>query len=125
MSTPRDLIAVLLKHNSSSDKNIALFTPSLIGMFGSAPIFDVFLKEVDSSLATGNIPEPLITRAANLIGTFIPQVAEYNGIKSLDDNQVTAELLEGISPATLAERKQGTVLILSSLIAILKGVIKG
>lgn len=122
MSESRAMIAAFLELNSSSDRNVALFTPSLVGMFGSIGIFDTFLNEVDSALASGKISEPLKKRAANLIGTFIPQVADYNGIKDLTDTGVTADKLRNITPASLNDRRQGVIYILSALIVILKEV---
>lgn len=123
MSESRAIIAAFLEINSSSDRNVALFTPSLVGMFGSINIFDTFLVEVDTALASGEISDPLKKRAANLIGTFIPQVAEYNGIKDLTNTPVTAESLRNITPDSLNNRRQGIILILSAIVVILKEVI--
>lgn len=120
MSESRAMISAFLELNRSSDSNVALFTPSLVGMFGSINIFDTFLTEVDMALASGKISEPLKKRASNLIGTFIPQVAEYNGIKDLAETGVTADRLRHITPGSLNERRQGVMLILSALTAILK-----
>jgi len=122
MSESRAMIAAFLELNRSADRNVALFTPSLVGMFGSINIFDTFLNEVDSALASGGISEPLKRRAANLIGTFIPQVADYNGIKDLTDAAVTADRLRNITPASLDGRRQGVIFILSALITILTEV---
>lgn len=122
MSESRAMIAAFLELNRSADRNVALFTPSLVGMFGAINIFDTFLNEIDSALASGKIPEPLKKRAANLIGTFIPQVADYNGIKDLTDAAVTADRLKNITPASLDGRRQGVIFILSALIAILTEV---
>ena len=110
-------------HEINSGKlSVADFTPSLVGMFGSVGIFDSFLSEVEQALTSGNIPAPLKKRAANLIGTFIPQVAEYNGIRNLAEQQVTAEELRNISAGSLAERRAGVVTILAALIAILQQI---
>ena len=122
MSESRAMIAAFLELNRSSDRNVALFTPSLVGMFGSINIFDSFLNEVDSALATAETSETLKKRAANLIGTFIPQVAEYNDMKDLTDSAVTADKLRNITPTSLSDRRQGVIYILSALITILKEV---
>ena len=113
------LISAFHELNRSKDRTVAHFTPSLIGMFGSTVIFDLFLSEVDSAVATGKVPDSIRKRASNLISTFIPQVAEYNGIKNPSELPVTAEDLRLISAETLANRRKGVATILSALISIL------
>lgn len=120
MNGAHSLISAFHEINRSENKSVAYFTPSLIGMFGSAGIFDSFLTEIDNAMASGKMPASIKKRAANLTGTFIPQVAEYNGIKDPAQRIVTADELRGISPETLETRRNGVEIILSALIAILK-----
>jgi hypothetical protein len=114
------LISAFKDLNSTTDSTVANFTPSLIGMFGTVGLFDAFLSEIGNAIALGRISPSLKKRAANLAGTFIPQVAEYNGIKDPAAYPVTAEALRGLSTASLATRKEGVAIILSALMAILK-----
>lgn len=120
MNGARSLISAFHEINRSENQSVAYFTPSLIGMFGSAGIFDSFLSEIDTAIESGNMPASIKKRAANLTGTFIPQVAEYNGIKNPALRIVTAEELRGISKSSLETRRNGVEVILSALIAILK-----
>jgi hypothetical protein len=120
MAGAASLISAFKELNSKSDTTVADFTPSLIGMFGSLGLFDAFLTDIDNALALGRISPSLKKRAANLAGTFIPQVAEYNGIKDPAAYPVTADALRGLTTATLATRKEGVAIILSALMAILK-----
>jgi len=120
MNGARSLISAFHEVNRSDNKSIAFFTPSLIGMFGSSSIFDSFLSEIDTAMESGNMPASIKKRAANLIGTFIPQVAEYNGIMNPSERIVTADELRGISKESLETRRNGVEIILSALITILK-----
>jgi len=120
MNGARSLISAFHEINQSENKSIAYFTPSLIGMFGSSSIFDSFLTEIDTAMASGKMPASIKKRAANLIGTFIPQVAEYNGIKNPAERIVTTDELRGISKESLETRRNGVEIILSALITILK-----
>ncbi|HZV80690.1 MAG TPA: hypothetical protein VFF53_00825 [Geobacteraceae bacterium] len=120
MADAASLISAFKDLNSTNDSTVANFTPSLIGMFGSAVLFDAFLAEIGVALASGKISPSLKKRAANLSGTFIPQVAEYNGIKDPSAYPVTAEALRGLSTASLSARKEGVAIILSALMVILK-----
>jgi len=120
MNGARSLISAFHEINRSENKAVAYFTPSLIGMFGSASIFDSFLSEIDTAMASGKIPASIKKRAANLTGTFIPQVAEYNGIINPSERIVTTDELKGISRESLESRRNGVEVILSALIAILK-----
>ena len=113
------LISAFHELNRSEDRTVSHFTPSLIGMFGSTVIFESFLSEVDSAVTTRKVPDSIRKRASNLISTFIPQVAEYNGIKNPSELPVTAEDLRLISADTLANRRKGVAIILSALISIL------
>jgi hypothetical protein len=122
MAGARSLIAEFNELNKSSNKTVSHFTPSLIGMFGSTGIFDSFLVEVDSAIASGNVPASLKKRAANLIGTFIPQVAEYNSIKNLSSINVSANDLKSVAADSLENRRKGIEIILAALIAILREV---
>lgn len=124
MNEARSLISAFLEIDSSDRKTVAFFSPSLVGMFGSVGIFDSFLSELDKVLATGNMPASIKKRAANLIGTFIPQVAEYNGIKNPSQRIVTADELRNISPNSLESRRIGVEMILSALLTILEEVSK-
>jgi len=120
MNGARSLIAAFYDINRSENKTIAHFTPSLIGMFGSIGIFDSFLSEIDAAMAAGKMPASIKKRAANLTGTFIPQVAEFNGIENPSQRSVTADDLRCISSDSLEERRKGVESILSALITILK-----
>lgn len=120
MNGARSLISAFHEINRSENNSVSYFTPSLIGMFGSATIFDSFLSEVDSAIASGKMPPSIKKRAANLTGTFIPQVAEYNGIMNPSQRIVTADELRSISKGSLESRRNGVEVILSALIAILK-----
>lgn len=119
MNNARSLIAAFREINRSEKIAVAQFTPSLIGMFGSTGIFDSFLAEIDTAIASGKMPASIKKRAANLIGTFIPQVAEYNGVNNPAERIVTAEELKEISSNSLEERRNGVKVILAALIAIL------
>jgi hypothetical protein len=120
MNGARSLISAFHEINRSENNSVSYFTPSLIGMFGSSSIFDSFLSEIDAAMASGNMPASIKKRAANLIGTFIPQVAEYNGISNPSQRLVTADELRGISKVSLESRRNGVEVILSALITILK-----
>jgi len=122
MAGARSLIAEFNELNRSDNKTIAHFTPSLIGMFGSISIFDSFLAEVDAAIAAGHASPSLKKRAANLIGTFIPQVADYNDIKNPSAIATTAADLKNVAADTLDNRRKGIGTILSALMAILKEV---
>jgi len=120
MAKTASLIAAFKELNNNGNRNVANFTPSLIGMFGSLSLFNALLDEIDAALASGRISPSLKKRLANLSSTFIPQVAEYNGIKDPSAYPVTVEGLRGVSTGSLAERKEGVTIILSALMAILK-----
>lgn len=122
MTRARSLIAAFNELNKSENKTVAHFTPSLIGMFGSLGIFDTFLQEIDAAIAAGQVPASLKKRAGNLIGTFIPQVAEYNDIKTPTSLEVTADALKNVSADSLENRRNGIALILTALILILSEV---
>ena len=124
MEGARSLISVFHQLNRSNNRTVAHFSPSLIGMFGSIGIFDAFLAEIDASLASGQISPSLRKRAANLSGTFIPQVAGYNGIDVPAAYPVTAAVLRDISADSLENRREGVLLILSSLMFILEEIIR-
>jgi hypothetical protein len=119
MNDARSLIAAFHEINSSKNNTVAHFTPSLVGMFGSTGIFESFLAELDAALASGKVPASIKKRSANLTGTFIPQVADYNGISNLTGNTVTADALRSITADTLANRRAGVVIILAALMTIL------
>lgn len=122
MGEARSLISALHDLNRSERKTVAHFLPSLIGMFGSLGIFDAFLSEMDAALENGKSSSSLKKRVSNLSGTFIHQVAEYNGIKDPAALAVTPEAVRNISTGSLEGRKEGVAVILASLMAILKEV---
>jgi len=122
MEEARSLITAFHELNRSKDNTVAHFTPSLIGMFGSLGIFDAFLTEIESALTSRTTSPSLKKRAVNLSGTFIPQVAEYNGIKDPAAYPVTTADLQAIHADSLAGRREGAVIILAALLVILKEV---
>jgi len=122
MAGARSLIAAFNELNRSGNKTVAHFTPSLIGMFGSTVIFESFLAEVDTAIAAGKASASLKKRAANLIGTFIPQVADYNDIENPSSITATADFLKNVTADSLENRRKGIGIILSALIMILKEV---
>ncbi len=124
MEDARALIAALHDINRTTDRNVARFTASLVGMFGSNAMLDLFLDELDTALASGSITEPLRRRATNLATTFIPQVAGYNGIKDLSTRSVTADELRAIRCDTPQARQNGARDILIAFMKILDKVIK-
>lgn len=124
MNGALSLITAFHEINNSEKGSIAHFTPSLIGMFGSAVIFDSFLSEIEAAIKTGSMPESTKVRATNLTGTFILQVADYNGIKNPSKRIVTADELRNISHESLESRRNGIEIILSALISILNDACK-
>lgn len=124
MEEARSLISVFHQLNRSKNRTVAHFCPSLIGMFGSLGIFDAFLAEIDTALASNQIQASLKKRAANLSGTFIPQVAGYNGIDDLASYPVTAAGLRDITADSLEKRREGVSLILAALMYILAELVK-
>lgn len=122
MAGARELIATLLDLNKTSDRSVAQFTPSLIGLFGSLAMLDQYLAHLDTALASQTISPPLKERSANLLRTFIPQVAKYNGIESLPTETVTPDQLRSLRADTLESRTQGLQLILAALQNILDEV---
>jgi hypothetical protein len=124
MNEPRALIAALHEINRTPDRNVARFTASLVGMFGSSAMLDLFLDELDTALATNSVPPPLRQRAANLTNTFIPQVAGFNGIKDLSAQVVTADELRTIRCDIPELRREGVRLILAAFMKILDDVIR-
>lgn len=120
MTDARSLITVFHELNKSESKTVAHFTPSLIGMFGSIGIFDSFLNEIEAAIVSHQVSASLKKRVANLIGTFIPQVAEFNSIKDPASRPVNADELRNIAADSLENRRVGIAIILSALIAILK-----
>lgn len=120
MARAHSLIAAFNELKKSENKTVAHFSPSLIGLFGSVGIFDAFLTEVDAAIAAGQVSASLRKRAANLIGSFIPQVAEYNSIKNPSSLAVSADDLKNVTADSLECRRKGVEIILSALIMILK-----
>ena len=120
MDEARALISAFLELNSSKDRQIGVFAPSLVALFGSPGMFDDFLTGIDKALAGNHITEPVKRRAANLSRTFIPQVAELSRITDLTGQPVTADQLRAISATTAEGRREGARLILAGLIKILE-----
>ncbi len=124
MNEVRELIAAFHELNATPDRNVARFTPSLVGMFGTTGMLELFLSSLDQALTSGTASESLRRRSQNLVHTFIPQVAGYNGIKDLSAEQVTAAQLRAISTDAPEGRAQGVRLILAALLQILDAVIR-
>ncbi|HEY6838869.1 MAG TPA: hypothetical protein VI389_09015 [Geobacteraceae bacterium] len=124
MGEARELIAALRELNRTPDRSVARFASSLVGMFGSNNMFELFLFDVDAALEAGSASDTLKRRARNLVHTFIPQVAGYNGIRDLRALKVTAEKLRAIHTDSPESRREGVETILSALLQILDEVIK-
>ena len=123
MNDARELIATFLELNRSEDRKIGYFTSALVGMFGTDTMFDEFLENLDRVLVTESIPEPLRTRATNLVHTFIPQVAGFNKIEDLAYQDVTVDQLRAISTATPQKRSEGVRTILIAFMKVLDTVV--
>lgn len=123
MEEARLLITVFRELNETSDRKVALFTSSLISLFGSTSMFNAFLDELETTIANGKVPEAIKTRALNLAKTYIPQVAGLNDIQDLDQVAVTPEKLRGIRNDSAENRKDGARIILAALNKIL-GTVK-
>jgi len=124
LNEARALIAVFHELNRTDDRCVGHFTPSLAGMFGSKSMLGNFLDELDAALVSGKIMEPLRTRSANLVHTFIPQVAGYNGIIDLTGLDVTADQLRAVRADSPQNRVQGVRIILAAFLKVLGEVIK-
>lgn len=122
MEEARALIVAFRELNETNDRKIGLFTSSLISLFGSTSMFNDFLGEIDTAIVSNTISSDVKMRAANLAQTYIPQVAGLNSIKDLDDAQVSAEILLGISNDSAEHRHEGTRVILAALKRILQAV---
>lgn len=119
MALARDLIRVLRELNGTDDRHIARFTPSLVGLFGSRRMLDHFLNEVDDAINNGKFPDPLKTRIRNLRTTFIPQIADLNGLSKEQLPSVTPENLSAISAESVLKRLDGVKRIIAAFLAIL------
>jgi hypothetical protein len=122
MDEARALIAVFRELNASNDRKVALFTSSLVSLFGSTAMFNAFLDEIDTGLSSRQFPQDVKKRAASLTDTYIPQVAGLNNILDFSQLTVTAEDLRGIRNDSADNRKQGARTILAGLSRILKQV---
>ena len=122
MEETRQLIAALREINGTSDRNVARFTPALIGMFGSTRMFDIFLADLDEAFTTGHVTEALKERVTNLRRTFIPQVAALNGITELTAMNASAQDLRAIRSDSPEHRREGAKSILAALMAILEKI---
>jgi hypothetical protein len=123
MNEVRELIAAFHELNATSDRNVGRFTPSLVGMFGTTSMLELFLTALDGALTSGSVSEPLKRRSLNLVHTFIPQVAGYNGIADIAAQEVTAAQLRAIRADTAENRALGVRLILAAFRQILDAVI--
>lgn len=126
MDSTRELITIFHEINqkgngSLADRRVARFTPALVGMIGTALMFDTLLAEFDAALTSGAISDKLRTRVQNLAGTFIPQVAALNSIEQIPEN-VTPDQLRTISSESPQGRKEGVKVILGALMTILREV---
>ncbi len=124
MNEARALISAFHELNATNDRKVSHFTSSLIGLFGSTRMFDDFLTDLDTVLSNGDLAPPVKERAANLARTYIPQVAQLNGIEDINGHEITADQLRGITTDTPMARKQGVRVILAALIRILDAVDK-
>lgn len=124
MEETRQLLAALREINGAERNLVSRLTPSLIGMFGSQTMFDLFLGDLDEALKNGSIPEAIKRRAGNLASTFIPQVADLNGIKDAAATPVTSSELRSMQVISPRERRQGVILILAALMKVLDDVLK-
>lgn len=122
MSSARELIAVFHELNATPERNIACLTPSLIGMFGTAGMFDQFLTELDNALASGQLSPQLRERAKNLTRTFIPQVADFNSIKDLPQLQTSPAELRAVCADDPTRRREGVQAVLAGLMQVLTAV---
>jgi len=119
MGSAHDLIKVLHELNRTDSRHIARFTPSLVGMFGSRRMLDLFLSEIDDAMRERRFSEPLKNRTRNLLTTFIPQIADLNGIKRDTLPPVTPDMLAAISADTVQKRLEGVRLIIAAFLQIL------
>lgn len=119
MEEARALISVFHELNATNDRKIALFSSSLIGLFGSTSMFEDFLSDLETSFSNGAISAPVKERAANLAHIYIPQVAKLNGIEDINGQNVSVEQLRAIQTTPPQERKEGVRIILAALIKIL------
>lgn len=122
MNETRQLLNALREINSAETRIVARLTPSLIGMFGSMTIFDLFLADLDDALSSRSVPPNLRRRAANLTGTFIPQVADFNGVTDLSAHPATADDVRSLRIGSPDERKRGVAVILSALTTVLNEI---
>jgi hypothetical protein len=122
MDEARALIAVFRELNATNDRKVALFTSSLVSLFGSTSMFNAFLDEIDTGLSTRQFTEDVKKRAANLTDIYIPQVAGLNSIQDFAEQTVTAADLRVIRNDSAENRKQGARTILAAISRILKQV---
>lgn len=124
MDEARALISVFHELNATSDRKVSQFTSSLIGLFGSTRMFEDFLSDLDKAMSNGDLAPSVKERTANLARTYIPQVAQLNGIEDINGHTITADQLRAISTDSPLARKQGVRVILAALIRILEAVNK-
>ena len=124
MTQARELLAVFREMNSTSDRCFARFTPSLVGMFGSQKMLDLFLADLETALESKTVTQSLKQRATNLAHTFIPQVAGYNGISDPAAYPVTVDELRLIRPDSPEDKIKGVRAILSAFMRILDEVVR-
>lgn len=123
MSNVRELIAAFQEINTNS-RNVAHFTPGLVGMFGSIALMNDFLADLDEAISSGSIPEPLKARARNLTRTYIPQIAGLNCITDFSGQVVSADMLRSIDSHSPESRGEGVTIILAALVQILNDCCK-
>lgn len=124
MEEARQLISAFHELNATNDRKVSQFTSSLIGLFGSTRMFEHFLSDLDSAFTNGDLEPSVRERATNLARTYIPQVAQLNGIENINGHAVTADQLRAISTGSPLARKEGVRVILAALITILEAVDK-
>ena len=122
MNEARALISAFHSLNETSDRQVAQFTPSLIGLFGSTRMFEAFLSSIDDALVSRKISESVKARAEKLTNNFIPQVAKLNGITELSSQADLVEQLGKIRTDSAENLQEGVRAILTSLIKILDAV---
>lgn len=122
MQDARQLIAAFLYLNQTNDRTLARFIPSLVGIFGSKRMLDVFLAQLDEALASNCIDEALKTRVENLRHTFVPQIAGLNSIKEFSAGTVTSDAVRAINSETPENRINAVKTILFGFMDVLDRV---
>lgn len=124
MNEARALISAFHELNATNDRKVSHFTSSLIGLFGSTRMFEDFLSDLDKAFTSSELAPSVKERATKLARTYIPQVAQLNGIEDINGHNITADQLRAISTDSPLARKQGVRVILAALITLLEAVDK-